>query len=165
MKSIHYSPQHWLSYRVKALRIIPDCGQRPTGGPLGADLIRGSLPGITVGPASSELGESLARGALLGSSCSSDFLWRTGCLQAGAVHQINSVYSDTLVRLASGLTCYGCNPPIFWQFRNLRSVFYPILIIICIYSQLGLRSRPFTLSTSGHLSSKLLNTACAAIRS
>lgn len=31
---------------MKALRIIPDCGQCPAGGPLGADLIRGSLLGI-----------------------------------------------------------------------------------------------------------------------
>jgi hypothetical protein len=51
------------------------------------------------------------------------------------------------------------------QFEKLQSIFYPILIIICIYLQLGLRSRPFTLGTFIHLSSKILNTAPVAIRS
>ena len=39
----------------------------------------------TIGPASARLEEGLARGALLGSSRSSDFLWRAGRLQADFV--------------------------------------------------------------------------------
>ena len=61
----------------------------------------------TVGPASSRLDEGLAMGALLGSSCSSDSLWRSGRLQADFGHQVNGVSSDMLVQLASGLSVRG----------------------------------------------------------
>ncbi|KAK6303930.1 hypothetical protein J4Q44_G00263840 [Coregonus suidteri] len=58
----------------------------------------------TIGPAPSGLGEGLARGVLLGSSRSSDSLWRAGRLQADLGRQLNGVSSDTLVRLASRLS-------------------------------------------------------------
>jgi hypothetical protein len=54
----------------------------------------------TIGPAS----EGLARGTLLGSSSSNDSLWRSGRLQADLSSQVNSVSSDTLVRLASEIS-------------------------------------------------------------
>ena len=65
-----------------------------------------SLPAVTgstigwrtIGP-SSGLGKGLTRGALLGSSCSSDSLWQTGHLQADFGRQLNCVFSDTLVQL------------------------------------------------------------------
>ena len=55
------------------------------------------------GPASSGLEEGLAAGALHGSSCSSDSLWRAEWLQADPSRQMNGVSSDTLMRLASRL--------------------------------------------------------------
>ena len=55
-------------------------------------------------PPSSGFGEGLAGGLELGSSRSSTSLWRAGHLQADLGHQLNSVSSDPLVRLASGLS-------------------------------------------------------------
>jgi hypothetical protein len=58
----------------------------------------------TIGPASSGLGEGLAGRILLDSPRSSDSLWRAGRLLADLGRQLNGVSSDTLVRLASGLS-------------------------------------------------------------
>ncbi|CDQ89776.1 unnamed protein product, partial [Oncorhynchus mykiss] len=60
--------------------------------------IQPQMPQGGFGPTSSGLGEGLAGGALLGSSRSSDSLWRTGRLQ------VNCVCSNTLARLTSVLS-------------------------------------------------------------
>ena len=58
----------------------------------------------TIGLASSGLGDGLTCWDVLVPSCSSDSLWRAGHLQADFCHQLDGVSSDTLVRLASGLS-------------------------------------------------------------
>ena len=67
-------------------------------------VIRSHIGWGTIGQVSSGVGHGLAGGALVGSSCSSDSLWRAGCLQADLGRQLNSVSFDTLVQLASGLS-------------------------------------------------------------
>ena len=61
----------------------------------------------TISPALSGLGEGLARGTIVGSSRSSDSLWRARSLQADFGRHLNGVSSNTLVQLASGLSG-GC---------------------------------------------------------
>ena len=58
----------------------------------------------TTGPALSKLGEGLAGQEFLVPSCSSDSLWQARHLQTDIGRQLNSVSSDTLVQLASGLS-------------------------------------------------------------
>ena len=58
----------------------------------------------TIGPESSGLGEGLAVRDFLVSSRSSDALWLAGHLQTDFGCQLDSVSSDTLVRLVSGLS-------------------------------------------------------------
>ena len=58
----------------------------------------------TIGPASSGLGEGLASRDFLVPLRSSNSLWQAGRLQADFGRQLDHVFSDTLVRLASGLS-------------------------------------------------------------
>ena len=70
----------------------------------------------TIGPLSSGLGEGLAVRGFLVPSRSSDSLWQAGCLQADFSRQLYAVSSDTLVRLASGLS-EQCVKKQCWQGR------------------------------------------------
>ncbi|KAK6304264.1 hypothetical protein J4Q44_G00248500 [Coregonus suidteri] len=58
----------------------------------------------TICPSSSRFGEGLAGRDVLVSLCSSNSLWRAGLLQTDFGRQFDSVSSDTLVRLACGLS-------------------------------------------------------------
>ena len=58
----------------------------------------------TIVPGASELGEVLAGRDIIVPSYSSDSLWRAGRLQADFVRQLDGASSDTLVRVASGLS-------------------------------------------------------------
>jgi hypothetical protein len=57
-----------------------------------------------IGPAWSRLGEDLGSSDFFVPSHSNDSLWWTGRLQADFSHQLDDVSTDTLVRLASGLS-------------------------------------------------------------
>ena len=58
----------------------------------------------TIGPALSWLGEGLAGRDVLDPSCSSNSLWRDGCMDADFGQQLYGISSKTLVWLASGLS-------------------------------------------------------------
>ena len=78
---------------------------------------RTPLGRCTTGPVLAGVGEGVAGDTSLGSSCSSDSLWRAGCLQADLGHQLNSV-SSALLNTSS------LNPEASWPNVSLVKLAY-----------------------------------------
>ena len=90
-----------MAQQSKALRcgVTTDLGSIP-----GCVATRKLMGQRTISPATSDLGEGLAGRDVLVPSRSSDSLWRAGRMHTDFGLQLCGVSSDTLVRLASGLS-------------------------------------------------------------